>query len=73
MCVCVRARIYIYRYIYPKKQKNNLIKTSTLALMICSKSKLDDEVKFVAGTLGNNGFPEDIVWSVIRDNIFEFN
>ena len=55
----------------PKKQKVNLIKTLTLrALMICSKFKLDDEVEFITVTLCNNGFPEDIVRSIIREKKF---
>ena len=41
--------------------------------MICSESKLDDEVKFITQTLCNNGFPEAIVWSVIRDKISDFS
>ena len=58
----------------PKKRKIILIKTLThRALKICSESKLDDEVEFITGTLCNNGFPEDIVRSVIRDKIFDFS
>ena len=58
----------------PKKWKINLIKTLThQALMICSESKLDNEVKFITGILCNNGFPKDIVWSVIRDKISHFS
>ena len=50
----------------PKKQKINQIKTLThWVLMICSK--LDNEIDFITGTLCNNGFPEEIVQSVIRD------
>ena len=50
------------------------IKTLThRALMICSESKLDDEVEFITVTLCKNGFPEDIVRSVIRDKISDFN
>ena len=41
--------------------------------MICSESKLDDEVKFITETLSNNGFPEDIVRSIIRDKIADFS
>ena len=58
----------------PKKRKINLIKTLThRTLMICFESKLDDKVKFITGTLCNNGFPEDIVQSVIRDKISDFS
>ena len=41
--------------------------------MICSESKLDNEVKFITGTHCNNGFPEDSVRSVIRDKISDFS
>ena len=41
--------------------------------MIFSESKLDDEVEFITETLCNNGFPEDIVRSVIRDKISDFS
>ena len=41
--------------------------------MICFESKLDDEVEFITGTLCNNGFPKDIVRSVIRDKISDFS
>ena len=58
----------------PKKRKINLIKTPThQALMICSESNLDDESEFITKTLCNNGFPEDIVRSVIRDKISDFS
>ena len=58
----------------PKNRKVNLIKTLThRALMIFSESKLDDEVEFITGTFCNNGFPEDIVRSVIRDKISDFS
>ena len=35
--------------------------------------KLDCEVDFITETLGNNGFPEDIVRSVTRDKIAHFH
>ena len=57
-----------------KKLKINLIKALThQALMICLESKLDDEIKFITGTLCNNGFTEDIVRSVIWDKISDFS
>ena len=43
------------------------------AIMICSECTLDDEVEFITWTLCNNGFPEGIVRSVIRDKIFDFS
>ena len=59
---------------FPKKRKLNLIKTLVhRALIICSESKLDGEVGFITETLCNNGFPEDIVRSVIRDEIAHFH
>ena len=58
----------------PKKRKINLIKTLRhRALMIYFESKLNDEVEFITGTLCNNGFPEDIVQSVIRDKMSDFS
>ena len=58
----------------PTKRKINLIKTLThRALMICSDSKLDEEIKFISATLCNNGFPLDIVKSVIHHKIADFN
>ena len=65
---------FLTAWFCPKKWKINLIETLThRALMICSKSKMDDEVDFITGTLCNNGFPEDIVRSVIRDKISDFS
>ena len=40
--------------------------------MIFSASKLDCKVGFITETLCNNGFPEDIVRSVIMDEIAHF-
>ena len=58
----------------PNKCKLNLIKTLIhRTLMICSGSKLDCEVSFIIETLCNNGFPKDIVRSVIRDEIDHFH
>ena len=41
--------------------------------MICTESKLDCEIDFIAKTLCNNGFPEDIFRSVIKDKIAHFH
>ena len=41
--------------------------------MICSEFELDCKVSFITETLCNNGFPEDIVRSVIRDKIAHFH
>ena len=58
----------------PKKRKISLIKTLThRALMICSESKLNDEVEFITGTLCNNYFPKDIFRSVIRNKISDLS
>ena len=67
--------LYIrYNPFCPKKRKINLIKILThRALMIFSESKLYDEVEFIIGTLCNNGSPEDIVRSVIRDKISDIS
>ena len=57
-----------------QKGKLNIIKTLVhRALMILSESKLDGEIDFITETLCNNGFPEVIVRSVIRDKIAHFN
>ena len=41
--------------------------------MICSESKFDGEVGFITETFCNNGFPEDIVRSLIGDKIVHFH
>ena len=41
--------------------------------MICSKSKLDNKMRFISDTHCNNGCPEGIVWSVIGNKINDFN
>ena len=56
------------------KQKINLIKTLThRALMICSESTLDAEIKFISTTLCNNSFPLNVVQTIITNKITEFN
>ena len=56
-----------------KKRKPYLIKTFVhRALMICSRSKQDCEVSFITEILCNNGFPEDIIRSVIRIKLLTF-
>lgn len=58
----------------PVKRKINLIKTLIYrALMICSKAKLDDELKFITTTLCKNAYPLNIVESIIKNKIAEFN
>ena len=57
----------------PKKRKLNLTKTLVHRALISSGSKLDCEVSFITEALCNNGFPEDIVRSIIRDKIAHFH
>ena len=58
----------------PTQPKINLIKTLTdRALMICSESTFDLEIKFISETLCNNGFLLNVVQTVITDKITEFN
>ena len=73
MCACVCVYIYIYIYICYTKQKINLIKTLThRALIICSESTLDSEIKFISETLANNGFPLSVIQTFIVNKITEF-
>ena len=65
--------MHLLRFILSKKAEDQFNSDLThLALMICSESKLDNGVKFISETLCNNGFPDNIVWSVIRDKISDF-
>ena len=58
----------------PNKGKNNLIKSLTYRiLMICFVSMLDEVIKFITRTLGNNGFLLDLVWCVNLIKISNFN
>lgn len=58
----------------PKRQKINLIRTLThRALMICSDNTLKDEISCLTGIFVNNGYPLDVVQSVIRDKTARFN
>ena len=41
--------------------------------MISSNFKLDNEIKFISMTLCNNGFPLNIVQTVIDNKITDFN
>ena len=44
------------------KQKTNLISTLVhRALMICTKSKLNEEIKHIKNILSDNGYPESII------------
>ena len=55
----------------PTKQKTNLI--STLALMICTKSKLNEEIKHIKNILLDNGYPESIIDCNISKKIAQFS
>ena len=43
------------------------------ALMICFESKLDDEIKFICMTHYKNGFPLNVVQTVIKNEMLEFD
>ena len=43
------------------------------ASMICSKSKLDAEIKFIFMTICNNGFPLNVVPIVVKNKMIDFN
>ena len=58
----------------PTKQKINLISTLVhWALMICTKSKLNKEIKHIKNILLNNGYPESIIDSNISKKIAQFS
>lgn len=55
------------------KRKINIIKKiNHMALKICSKTKQDDEIRFITTTLRENAYPLGIVQSVIKHKITEF-
>ena len=54
----------------PKARKINLIKTLVhRALMICSKTKLDSELDTIKQLLIDNGYPEDVLVSCIKEKL----
>ena len=56
------------------KQRINLIKILThRVLMTCSESTLDTEIKFISTILYNNGFPLNVVQTVINNKITDFD
>lgn len=66
--------VYTLGFILHQTRKINLIWTRTHhALMICSKSKLDEEFKIITDTLSKNGYPLDVIGSVIQRKITEFS
>ena len=58
----------------PTKQKINLISTFLhRALMICTKSKLNEEIKHIKNILLDNGYPESIIDCNISKKIAQFS
>ena len=58
----------------PTKQKTNLISTLVHpALMICTKSKLNEEIKHIKNILLDNGYPESIIDCNISKKIAQFS
>ena len=58
----------------PTKQKTNLISTLVhQALMICTKSKLNEEIKHIKNILLDNGYPESIIDCNISKKIAQFS
>ena len=58
----------------PTKQKTNLISTLVhQALMICTKSKLNAEIKHIKNILLDNGYPESIIDCNISKKIAQFS
>ena len=56
------------------KRKTNLIETLVhRALMICSKSKLQNELENISSILRNNGYPESIIQITMSKKIALFN
>ena len=58
----------------PTKQKTNLISTLVhRGLTICTKSKLNEEIKLIKNILWDNGYPESIIDSNISKKIAQFS
>ena len=58
----------------PTKQKTNFISTLVhRALMICTKSKLNEEIKHIKNILLDNGYPEPIIHCNISKKIAQFS
>ena len=58
----------------PQQRKINLIKTLIYrALMISSKSFLDDEIEFFRSTLSKNGYPLSVLDGVVYDVLNKFD
>ena len=58
----------------PTKQKTNLISTLVhRGLTICTKSKLNEEIKHIKNILWDNGYPESIIDSNISKKIAQFS
>ena len=58
----------------PTKRKTNLVGTLVHhALNICSKSKLQEELNQIRAILQQNGYPDVVINSSIRNKISCFN
>ena len=58
----------------PKSRKINLLKCLTRwALIICSKSRIDAEIKKITDIVPRNGYSENVISSSIRSTISKFN
>ena len=74
-----RKPTFIGRYLRwesfsPTKQKTNLISTLVhWALMICTKSKLNEEIKHIKNIQLDNGYPESIIDCNISKKIAQFS
>ena len=63
-----------WEFFSPTKQKTNLISTLVhQALMICTKSKLNEEIKHIKNILLDNGYPESIIDCNISKKIAQFS
>ena len=63
-----------WEFFSPTKQKTNLISTLVhRALMICTKYKLNKEIKHIKNILLDNGYPESIIDSNISKKIAQFS
>ena len=63
-----------WEFLSPNKQKTNFILTLVhRALMICTKSKLNEKIKHTKNILLNNGYPESIIDSNISKKIAQFS
>ena len=62
MCVCVCVCVCV-----PTKSQNQF------ALMICFKTNLTDELKFIKKASLKNGYPEDVITYIIKYRCLQFS